>query len=114
MLKKENSLRKKKEIDFVFKNGKAFYSDFSTFKFIENKTELRRICIIISAKVSKKAVIRNKNKRQIRAIFLKLKPFLKEGFDCLFIVKTPFLKKNYLDKSSLIQNIFKNSNLFKK
>ena len=113
MLKKENSLRKKKEIDFVFKGGKAFYGDYFTFKFLKNNLNLNRFCIIISAKVIKKAVIRNKNRRQIKAIFFDLKPFLKEGFDCLFIVKSTFLDKNFSEKKDIIESSFNKIKFYK-
>lgn len=46
-----------------------------------------RIGISISRKVSKKAVVRNRIKRQIRAVLCQLLPDLAPGWDCIIIVK---------------------------
>lgn len=87
MLKKENRLRKTKEIEGVFKEGRSFYDQFFTLKTKKNNTELNRLCVVISAKVSKKSVDRNKLKRRVRAIFYSKKNELKNGFDFLIIAK---------------------------
>ena len=44
---------------------------------------------MVSTKVSKKAVLRNKIKRRLREITRKEPLFLKNGYDYVFIVKQP-------------------------
>jgi ribonuclease P protein component len=100
MIKKEQRLRKKKEIENVFKNGKSFYSDLLGIKALKNDLNFNRYCVVISANISKKAVERNKIRRQIKAILLTEGPFLKKGFDCLIISKKEILGNNF----SVIKN----------
>jgi ribonuclease P protein component len=111
MLKKENRLRKTKEIEEVFKSKKSFYDDLLGFKFSRNETEINRYCIIISANISKKAVERNSLRRKIKSILIESKPSLKEGFDCLIIVKKEALKKDREIIKKSIEKAFKNNGL---
>ena len=62
MLKKENRLKKKKDFERIYKKGRGFKGDSLFLKILENKEELTRIGIVVSKKVSKKAVQRNKLK----------------------------------------------------
>ena len=78
MIKKENRLNKKKDIENVFKNGKSFYSDSIGIKILKNSLLKNRFCIIISAKISKKSVDRQKIRRRIKYIILTNKPLLKD------------------------------------
>ncbi len=91
----KNSLRRKKDFDQVFKSGQSFYNHLFIIKYLENNLNINRLGIIIGLKVSKKAVIRNKIKRQIREIFRK---YSKENHlnteDVVIIVS-----KNIIDKS---------------
>jgi ribonuclease P protein component len=68
MLLKENRLKKKKDFERVFSQGRNLKGDFLFFKTINNKLEDNRIGFIVSKKVSKKAVERNKIKRRLREI----------------------------------------------
>ena len=83
MLPKQNRLTRDKEFDYIFKNGKSSYTDIIGLKTTQNDLNLNRFGIIVSKKVSKKAVVRNKIKRQIRSIIRKIK--IKQGYNCLII-----------------------------
>ncbi|MDY7021894.1 MAG: ribonuclease P protein component [Cyanobacteriota bacterium] len=54
-----------------------------------------RIGISISHKVSKRAVIRNRIKRQIRAALRQLLPKLSNGWDIVIVVKPTAIECNY-------------------
>ncbi len=71
MLKKTHTIRKQKDIKDVFKLGKTFYSRELLLKIKDNKLNKYRMTVVVSSKVSQKAVVRNKIKRQIKAIFIK-------------------------------------------
>ncbi|MDD3711311.1 MAG: ribonuclease P protein component [Patescibacteria group bacterium] len=105
MIKKEQRLRKKKEIENVFKKGKSFYNDLLGIKILKNNLNFNRYCIVISANISKKAVERNKIRRQIKAVLLAEEPFLKKGFDCLIIGKKEILGSSF----SVIKEVMQNS-----
>lgn len=66
------------ERDFkrVYQKGQKFSGSFFYGKFLNNRLPAPRFGIVVSLKVSKSAVLRNKIKRQIRAAILE---FLKEN-----------------------------------
>ena len=65
MLKRENRLKKTKEIDLVFKKGRSEFCGFLGFKYKKNQEKQNRFAFIIGKKVSKLAVKRNRIKRII-------------------------------------------------
>ena len=72
MLPQKNRLNKKKDFDAVFKKGKSSFDELLGVKILKNnKQKFSRFGIIVSSKVSKKAVKRNKIKRRIRNIIRK-------------------------------------------
>lgn len=62
-------LTKNKEFDLVFKKGRSSYDKILGIKMIENEADKVRVGIIVSGKVSKKAVDRNKIRRRLKEIF---------------------------------------------
>lgn len=86
MLRKENRIRLKKEFDQVFKRGLSFYNKNLGVKVLKTELKVSRLGIIISNKVSKRAVERNRIKRIIRDFFKKEIEDLKIGKDVVIIV----------------------------
>lgn len=86
MLKKENRIRKKKDFDRAFKAGRSFFGKIIGLKVVVNDLEYSRFGIIISAKVSKKAVERNRIRRIIREEIKKVIQKINLGKDFVFIV----------------------------
>ncbi len=70
-LNKKNRLKKKKDFETVFKKGKAVKGNFLFVKYFGNNLGLPRIAFVVSLKVSKKAVIRNRIRRTISEIVSK-------------------------------------------
>ncbi len=70
---------------------------------VPNQTERNRFGILISVKVSKKAVVRNKIKRQIREIIKEQMSKMRQGYDCAVICLPGIAEKDYEDiKKSLM------------
>lgn len=87
MLPKENRLPGH-AFALVKKEGSTLRSKNLTLKVLGERGEgPSRIGIIVSTKVSKKAVVRNKIKRRIRESVLKMLPKIKNGFDIVLIVR---------------------------
>lgn len=78
MLGKSYSLRKKKGFEETLKSGKKVADGYLTTFFLEKKE--KKIGIIVSKKVAKKAVIRNRIKRRIREIYRLNREALPEGW----------------------------------
>lgn len=102
-----------KEFDRAFKLGQSFYSQILGIKAVDNDLRFNRFGILISTKVSKKAVIRNKIKRQIRVIIheemLKIKP----GKDIVIIVFPQILDKKFQEIRDFIILSLKKTRLYK-
>jgi ribonuclease P protein component len=85
MLSRLNRLTKNKEFENVFKNGRSSYDKILGIKAAPNNLGAVRFGILISTKISKKAVERNKVKRRIRDI---LKKNLGQLSNCDIIIIT--------------------------
>ena len=91
MLARQSRLVKEKDFKKIFKRGKSSYAKIFCLKVLANELEINRYGIVISTKVSKKAVERYKLKRQIRAAVKELDKKLNRGFD-LVVVAYPAAK----------------------
>src|SRR5574344_741566 len=95
MLAKENRITLDKEFDRVFKTGQSFYGKILGIKTVPSSLDISRVGILIGLKVSKKAVVRNKIKRQIRSIVARELLSLKPGRDIVIIVLPLILGKEF-------------------
>lgn len=105
MLAKANSLKKKKNFERVFKKGKAVKEDFLLLKFVDNGLAKDRFAIIVSQKISKKATVRNKLKRRIRAIISQKLPKIKKGFDLIFVARPGLESQDFWEIEKTIDKI---------
>ena len=113
MLAKNNRIRLDKEFDRVFKTGQSFYGKVFGLKSAPNDLGVTRFGIMVGLKVSKKAVVRNKLKRQIRAIISEENLLLKTGKDVVIIAFPLILDKNFEELKKLLKNGFAKLNLYK-
>ena len=113
MFAKENRLTKDKEFDAVFKKGRSSYDKILGVKALKNDLSLNRFGILISVKVSKKAVERNKLKRQIREILKNIQINSKDFFDIVVISLPSSLGKEFKDLENSIKFNFKKLKLIK-
>jgi ribonuclease P protein component len=68
MLTKKNRLHTHKEIKMTFARGRAFFSPYFLGKFQLVPSETKKFTVVVSTKVSKKAVVRNRIKRILREV----------------------------------------------
>lgn len=113
MLKKINRLTKNKEFDYTFKKGRSSYDKTVGIKAVENDLKINRFGILISVKVSKKAVIRNKIKRQIREVIRLEMDKLKSGYDCVIITLPGIISKEYGEIEQSIKGHFKKLGMYR-
>ena len=113
MLEKKNRINLDKEFDRVFKTGQSFYAKVFGLKTIDTNLENIRFGLLVGLKVSKKAVIRNKIKRQIRSIISQEIPLLKEGKDVVIVVLPPILDKKFEEIEKLLKNGLAKLGLYK-
>jgi ribonuclease P protein component len=86
MLKKQYRLTKDKEFDKVFRNGRSSYDKVLGIKALNNGMDYCRFGIMVSAKVSKKAVERNTIRRRLNETLRNKMPLFKIRADVVIIV----------------------------
>ncbi len=116
MFPKNQRITKKDEFDLIYKKGQSFYLDILGARILKNNLKIRRFAIIISTKISKKAVIRNKIKRQIRSILQQEQDNFPPSVDIIIYTKKGIekltfeeLKKTILSLIQIINSDFNQS-----
>ncbi|XOA42691.1 MAG: ribonuclease P protein component [Candidatus Nealsonbacteria bacterium] len=111
MLPKKNRLRKKKDFEKVFKNGKGFKEDFLILKIKKNKIKELRFGFIVSQKVSKKAVVRNKVKRRLREAIKEIAKNISKKADIVLIALPGLETKDFQTIKKTIEKLFKKAGI---
>jgi ribonuclease P protein component len=91
MLPKQNRLRTRQDFSKVYQKGirlNRFALGLRAYQHSADAQEQQplRVGISISSKVSKRAVVRNRIKRQLRSALRQLLPKLKNGWDLVIVV----------------------------
>ena len=96
-LSKKEKLRKNKEFQAVFKEGKKLWvNSILLIIYQPNNLNYRRLGIVVSKKI-KKATQRNKAKRWIRELFRRNKDLFPESCDIIIIPHPNLLNLSYKD-----------------
>ena len=111
MLPKKNRLKNKKDFERIFKQGKSFKEDFLFLKIRKNNLKESRFGFIVSLKVSKKAVLRNKVKRRLREIIKERLPEIKSGIDGVLIAQRNIEEKDFSEIKEVINKLFKKAKI---
>lgn len=109
MLPKVNRLKKKKDFERVFKEGRGAKGKFVYVKAVSNDSGMSRFGIVISKKVSKQAIIRNKEKRRIRAVIRKNIDKLK-NVDCIILFSS--LPPDFSSIEKEVEDLFYKLNIY--
>ncbi len=108
MLNKRNRLTKQKDFDHVFQKGLSGFDKNLGAKIVKNNFQENRFGVIVSSKVSKKAVERNKTKRRIREIIKNHLDKIAPGFDIVIVVLPESQKKSFKElENSFLKNLKK-------
>lgn len=110
MFKRENRLARDARLN------NFYLSSAPEFVLKERKNELtrNRFGIIVSKKIDKRAVVRNKIKRIFRSSLVDLNKNMTVGHDILFIVRIGILNKTKEEIYALIKQALEKTRLIKK
>ena len=111
MLPRENRLLRKPDFEVVKEKGKKFQSNLFGLLVYSTDNQISRFGFIISTKLSKRAVKRNRVKRILRERVRLLLPKIKPGFDIVFLGKKALLEVDYLEIDKEIRRLFKKAKL---
>ncbi|MEN3014215.1 MAG: ribonuclease P protein component [Endomicrobiia bacterium] len=112
--KKYERISKQKEIETVLKNGEKIFSRGVIFYLYKNQAnKFSRLAVLVSSKVEKLAVVRNKFKRRIREIFRLNKHKILYPVDIIVIATKDSIRLKYKVLEEIFLNILKEKNLIK-
>lgn len=104
MLPASFRLYKRSDFKHLFANGRVIYNQYFNIRYIKNNEKNSRFAILVSKKVSKKAVKRNRLKRVIREIIRLNLDNIYQGFDYCIILKPKILEiKSLVLKEELLK-----------
>lgn len=111
MLPKGNRVRKTREFERVFSSRLSVFGSFARISYTTGAANQTRCAVVVSTKVSKKAVVRNKIRRRVRSIIKRLLPTLTPPKDivitCLVNSSSVPFKDFEIDIEKSLQKIFK-------
>ena len=94
MLAAQNRLRKTKDIELIFQKGKKAFSQFFLVRYLPNQKPYSRFAVVVSNKVSKRAVQRNLLKRRVREILRASLSQLPVGLDLVVLVSPKIINSS--------------------
>jgi len=104
---------KKADFNNLFKKSKTVSEKLVLLKFRRNNFKNSRFCFVVSLKISKKATLRNKLKRQLREIIKINSENIKPGFDVAIIARPEIIGKKYQDIEKSLEALLKKTKLYK-
>jgi ribonuclease P protein component len=112
MLKRNQRISKKNDFRDIFKFGKNFSNNQLILKVLPNGLEFCRFAVVISLKISKKAVERNRMRRRIMEIIRANEGNIKKGFDLVFVGKPELKKSDFKQMERGLADLIKKSGLY--
>ena len=107
-LPKQYRLTRKKEFEQVYDSGKTVRNSFLFIKFFKDSSlEGSKFGIVVSAKVSKKATVRNKIRRQISEA---IKPHLKQvskNVNVVIVTNSKIVDKTFTEIEKVVLDLLK-------
>jgi ribonuclease P protein component len=103
---KKSSRIEKKDISNVIKEGVAYHSPSFTLKKLKNSSNATLFAVIVSKKVAKTAVSRNKNKRRVRECVKKQIHNIPQGNFYIIMLKKDLKETVFEDVKNEIRELF--------
>lgn len=101
-----NRIKKSNDFAITIKKGHAANNQSFTVHYLKNEISCVRVGISVSTHIGN-AVIRNKCKRQIRAMCDSLIDYSSLGLDLVIIVRKGFLNNDFKTNKLLLSDLFK-------
>ena len=90
----------------VIKEGASYHSPSFLLKMSKNPLKTTLFTVIVSKKVAKTAILRNKNKRRVREIIKKHSQNIPQGYFYVIILKKDLKETSFDDVQNEIKGLF--------
>ena len=100
------------DFDSVFKRGRGVGEDGLFLKLARTALSVSRFGIVVSKKVSAKAVERNRKRRLLKEAIRAYAPELKKGVDAVIVVQPTFGAQNLAETKAIVEKLFRRASLF--
>lgn len=109
---KLSRLSRSSEIDQVKKSGKNVRDRYCGFRYLKQPaSSFVRAAFVISTKVDKRAVVRNKLRRQYREILRAMLPDIDTPLDVIIYPSKDSISLSYAEKEKSLRTLFEKDNL---
>lgn len=107
MFSRQSRLRKERDIMRVYKIGRGVSDANMSIKALKSGLTQNRTVVVVSKKVDKRAVVRNKNRRRIASIVRNLGETYLAGYDIVVTVRCDMTQLDHAQIEANIQQLFK-------
>ena len=97
-----NRIKANEDFALAIKNGRSLKSDSYFVHYYNNDLNIIRVGISVSKKLGN-AVMRNRIKRQVRAMCDSLIDYDSDSMDIVLIIKKGFLEKDFHENKNILQ-----------
>ncbi len=111
-MKKVYRLRKRRDFEYTYRKGRSIANAFLVLVYRRSKFSITRAGFTVSRKYGN-AVKRNKIRRQLKEIYRKRIPYLKPGFDLIFIVRKNAYQIEFEKLENAVDNLLRRARIFK-
>lgn len=109
MFNRPARLRKERDIVRVYQKGRGAVNDQLGIKAVANPAGQTRTAIVVSKKVDKRAVVRNKNRRRIAGILRGQGETYLSGCDIVVTVRQDLSSLSHAELTNLVTGLLKRS-----
>lgn len=111
MLKKINRIKKKREFEAIRLEGRIYQSALFGLVVKKDESKEKKFGVIVSKKIAKKAVDRNKIRRRLTEVVRKNLFAVEEGFSGIFLAKKKLVEAGIMDIEAEFKRIIKEASL---
>ena len=107
------TLKKQKDFKLVYQKGKVFGIRNLVMHYLKNGKDTNRLGIIVSKKVSNRAVVRNRIRRQLKEAYRLNENQFALGYDLVLIAKASCKDEKYPVIEKSLKHLFYKKNLMR-
>lgn len=112
MISKRYRFHSRGGVRYTYQNGKTIRGSKISLVFADNSRNKQRYAVVVSKKILKSAVGRNRIRRRVYEAIRAELPKVEKPVDCIFIIYSKdILDIDYKEMRSLIHNLLKEANI---